>query len=118
MERMLASHIMDHLKQNEMLSDKHFGFGQGRGTENQLVLVYSEEAKWVDEGKVVDMVYLDFSKAFHVVSHLLLPDKLQLLGFCPIVILRIKSFLIGRTMSVSISGTSSLSMPVTSGVPQ
>ena len=66
----------------------------------------------------MDMAYLDFSKAFDVVSHLLLLDKLQLLGFDPIVISWIKSFLIGRTMSVSVSGTSSLSMPVTSGVPQ
>ena len=83
-----------------------------------MLLVYSEVAKWMDEGKVVDMAYLDFSKAFDVVSHLLLLDKLQLLGFDPIVISWIKSFLIGRTMSVSVSGASSLSMPVTSGVPQ
>ena len=65
--------------------------------------------------KIVDMASLDFSKTFDVVSHLLL-DKLQMLGFDPIVISWIKSFLIGRT--VSVSGTSNLSMPVASGVPQ
>ena len=70
------------------------------------------------EAKVVDMAYIDFSKAVDMVSHLLLLDKLLLLGFYPIVISWIKSFLKGRTMSVSVSGTSSLSMPVTSGVPQ
>ena len=69
----------------------------------------------MDEGKVVDMAYLDFSKSFDVVSHLLLLDKLQLLGFDPIVISCIKRFIIGHSMSVSVSGTSSLSMPVTSG---
>ena len=97
---MLASHIMDYFEQNDILSDKQFGFRQGRGTENQLLLVYSEEAKGMDERKVVDMAYLYFSKAFDVVSHLLLLVKLQLLGFNPIVISWIKSFLIGRTMSV------------------
>ena len=70
----------------------------------------------MDEGKLVDMAHLDFSKAFDVVSHLLLLDKLQLLGFDSIIISGIKSFLIG--LSVSVSGTSSFSMPVTSGVPQ
>ena len=83
-----------------------------------MLLVYSEVAKWVDEGEVVDIAYLDFSKAFDVVSHLLLLDKVQLLGFDPIVISLIKSFLIGHSMSVSVSGTSSISMPVTYGVPQ
>ena len=45
MERLLASHIMGYLEQNEILSDKQFGFRPGRGTENQLLLVYSEVAK-------------------------------------------------------------------------
>ena len=53
------------------------------------------------------------SEAFDVVSHLLLLDKPQLFGFDPIVISWIKS-----TMSVSVSGSSSFSMSVTSGVKQ
>ena len=60
----------------------------------------------------------NLSKAFDAVLYLLLPDKLQLLGSDQIVISWFKSFLIGRRMSVSVSGTSSLSLPVTSGVPQ
>ena len=72
----------------------------------------------MDEGEVVDIAYLDFSKAFDAVSHLFLLVYPQLHGFDPIVISWIKSFLICRTMFVSVSGTSSLSMPVTSGVPQ
>ena len=72
----------------------------------------------MDEGEVVDMAYIDFSNGFGVVSLHLLLDKLQLLGFDPILISWIKSILIGRSMSVSVSGTSSLSMPVTSAVPQ
>ena len=109
MERLLASDIMNYLEHIEILSDNKFGFRQGRVTENQLLLVYSEVAKWMYEGKVVDMSYLNFSKAFDMVSHLLL-NKLQLLGFDPIVISWNKSFLIGRSMSVSVSSTSSLSM--------
>ena len=51
---------MDYLEQNEILSDKQFGFRQGRGTENHLLLVHSEVAKWVDKGKVVYIAYLEF----------------------------------------------------------
>ena len=109
---------MNYLEQNEILLDKQFGFRHCRGTKTQLLLVYSEVDKRVDEGKIVGMSYLDFSKAFDVVSRLLLLDKLQLCGFDPIVISWIKSFPIGRSMSVSVSGTPSLSMPVPSEVPQ
>ena len=107
---------MDYLEQNEILSDMQFGLQQGRGTEHQMLPVYNEVAKWVDEGKVVNMAYLDFSKAFDVVSQLLLLDKLQLLGYDPIVISWFKTFLVVQSMSVPVSDTTKLFMPVTSGV--
>ena len=44
MERMLASHIMDSLGQNDILSGKQFRFRQVRVTENKMLLVYSEVA--------------------------------------------------------------------------
>ena len=49
--------------------------------------------------------------------HLLI-EKLQFIVFDPIVISRINSYLICRTMYVSVSGATSLLMPVTSSVPQ
>ena len=57
---------MDFLEENQ-LSNGQFGFRRGRSTEDQLLLVYNEVVRGVDAGNVVDMVYLDFSKAFDLV---------------------------------------------------
>ena len=56
-------------------------------------------------------------KAFDVVSHNLLLDKLRLLGICSPLTDWIADFLIGRVMSVSVSDTR-IFMDVSSGGPQ
>ena len=118
MERILAVHIEQFLEANGLLSERQFGFRKGRSTEDQMLLVYGEVARLVDAGRVVDMVYLDFSKAFDLVSHQILIEKLIALGFHRDVVGWIRSFLLGRSMSVLVSGGMSRSETVTSGVPQ
>ena len=44
-----------------VLSGRQFGFRAGRGTEDQLLLMYGQLAKCVDAGGVVDVLFLDFS---------------------------------------------------------
>ena len=72
----------------------------------------------MDRGLVVDVVYLDFSKAFDVVSHQVLLEKLCSLGFDGLVLGWIRSFLVDRRMSVLVNGAKSSLRHVTSGVPQ
>ena len=69
-------------------------------------------------GFVVDVIFMDFSKAFDRVSHSLLINKLRLQGFDHDLANWIESFLVGRTMSVSVGGKLSSVRDVTSGVPQ
>ncbi len=49
--------------------------------------------KWLNEGIAVDLIYLDFSKAFDSVNHRLLLHKLRGYGIVPIVISWVKCFL-------------------------
>ncbi len=53
---------------------------------------------------VVDLIYLDFSKAFEFVNHRLLLDKLRGYGIVPIVISWIECFLSRRTFQVNVNG--------------
>ena len=63
-------------------------------------------------------MYLDFSKAFDLVSHSVLLVKLECLGFCSKLVKWIEGFLTGRVMWVSVNGCDSERVEVTSGVPQ
>jgi len=72
----------------------------------------------LDEGFEVDVIYLDYRKAFNSVPILRLIEKLRVYGLKSKVIQWIKSFLTGRTMKVLINGSFSDLKEVLSGVPQ
>jgi len=61
---------------------------------------------------------LDFSKAFDMVSHRKLLDKLRSYGISGQTLQWLESFLCHRTMKVVVDGEHSTVKPVTSGVPQ
>lgn len=118
MERIVARQIMDYLEVNDLLSPHQYGFRPGRSTEDQLILTYDYVSQCVDDGFVVDMIFLDFSKAFDLVNHLILLEKLSCLGIRGDMLRWIAGFLSNRSLSVVVDGSSSGERPVVSGVPQ
>ena len=74
-------------------------------------------SKWYDVGFIVDVFLFDFAEAFDAVSRPLLLNKLRFLGNYGSLITWIADFLIGRVMTVMVSGIRSSFMDVRSGVP-
>ena len=72
----------------------------------------------MDEGKAVDVVYADFSKAFDTVPHNILMEKLAAHSLDGRMLRWVKHCLDGYAQSVVVSGVESSWWPVTSTVPQ
>ena len=72
----------------------------------------------LDSGHTIDVIYLDFKKAFDSVPHMRLLSKLNSYGFRDPLLGWLKSFLIGRRQRVCVHDTVSLWHNVTSGIPQ
>ena len=117
-ERLLCEHLTDYLESNMLLSPHQFGFRASRSTMDQLLMVYDNVSRNVDEGHIVDVILFDFSKAFDVVVHDVLIAKLKSLGICGNILHCIHSFLTNRSMRVCVNGHYSQDRDVLSGVPQ
>ena len=72
----------------------------------------------LEDGDCVDVAYLDFRKAFDLVSHKHLLLKLQNHGINGQVLKWVKAFLENRKQKVVIRGVESENLDVLSGVPQ
>ena len=90
----------------------------GRSCVTNLLEYLEELTKLVDRGASVDVVYLDFAKAFDKVPISRLLEKCRGLGIEGNILGWIKSWLSGRKQRVVVNGQASSWGQVLSGVPQ
>jgi hypothetical protein len=106
------------IQMESFIAPQQHGFLSGRSCTTQLLDTLEHWTKMLDEGLAIDVVYLDFAKAFDSVPHRRLLAKLDSYGIRGKVLRWIAHFLIGRKQRVMINGTASEWGEVLSGVPQ
>ena len=80
---------------------------KGRLCLANLIIFYDWVTRLVDKGKTVDVVYLDFSKAFVMVSQIILLGKLAVLGLDRYILLWVRNWLEGCAQWVVVNGVKS-----------
>ena len=90
----------------------------GRSCLTNLLEALESWTRALDEGHGVDIIYLDYRKAFDSVPLKRLMEKLRANGLTGKLLRWIESFLTGRRMRVTLGGSFSEWIRVLSGVPQ
>ena len=118
MESLIRDAITNHLKINNLIKNSQHGFADNRSCQTNLIEFMDFVTKRVDEGEAVDVVYLDFSKAFDKISHKKLIQKLKAHGVKGVILDWIEDWLKDRKQRVSVNGFMSDEKDVSSSVPQ
>ncbi|KAJ7402699.1 hypothetical protein BTVI_83965 [Pitangus sulphuratus] len=100
MEKIILGAIPWHLQDGYGVRPSQHRFKRGRSCLTNLNSFYDQVTHLVDEGKAVDVVYLDFSKAFDTLSHSILLEKLAAHGLDRSTLCSVKNWLEGRAQRV------------------
>ena len=117
-EKVLRNAIVKHIEDNNLLNPNQHGFRSGHSCLSQLVQHYDQITQHMENGKNIDVIYLDFAKAFDKLDFTVTLQKVYNLGITGKIHRWIKSFLTGREQAVTVNGVKSQNQDVKSGVPQ
>ena len=118
LESFVRDVIVDHLNDNNLYTQCQHGFRNKRSCNTQLLEVMEEITDLLDNGDTVDIVYLDFRKAFDSVPHERLLIKLRAYGIVNNVHNWVRNFLTNRYQRVRVGEIYSSGAKVLSGIPQ
>lgn len=117
-EKIIYSEILLFCTSNSILPREQHGFIPGRSVITNLLTCTADWTKSIDMGSPVDVVYLDFTRAFDKVPKRRLLAKLWHCGIRGDLLKWIEAYLTDRLFQVRVEKCVSEQFPVDSGVPQ
>ena len=113
-EKVPRNSIIKYTEENNLFNPGQHGFRLGRSCLSQLVAHYDNIMRLLQN---VDVVYLDFAKAFDKVDFMVTMRKLQEMGITGKLGRWINAFLTHRKQAILVNGARSEPTEVKSGVP-
>jgi hypothetical protein len=118
MESIIKDEMTRFLNEQEWISKQQHGFVSGRSCLTNLLEAFDAWTRLLDEGYGIDVIFLDYQKAFDTVPHSRLLKKIKEIGVPDKLLEWITSFLVMRKMRVRVGCNFSDWKEVWSGVPQ
>ena len=118
LEKLLQNIMERHAEKYGLFSEEQHGFRKKRSTISNILKCQQKILEERSQGKTVDTVFLDLSKAFDKVPTQMLIKRLKNCGFRGKILQFCRNFLEGRRQYVIANGKSSEERAVTSGTPQ
>ena len=118
LERIISENILEHIKSNSLQCPQQHGFTTGRSTATNLLEAVNILSESLSHNVPVDVIFLDYAKAFDTVTHIRLGNQIETFGIRGNMLAWIKAFLTGKRQKVVVNSALSQWTPETSGVPQ
>jgi Reverse transcriptase (RNA-dependent DNA polymerase) len=106
LESVIKDKIVTHLDRHRLIKNTQHGFMKGRSCASNLLTFLEKVTATLDNGEAVDVIYLDFAKAFDTVPHERLKKKLKAQGITG-DLKWIAAWLDGRKQRVCLNGKES-----------
>lgn len=118
LERVVFNRMKLFLNKYNILNSAQHGFREGKSTQTAILGFLKSLYQNLDNNKKCLGLFMDLSKAFDLVDHALLINKLEKYGFRGRLGSWLRSYLSDRKQIVEIDGKRSNPLEVTCGVPQ
>ena len=117
-EYFVNQNLMDYINNNDILSDRQFGFRKDNSTTYLMLELFDRIYSSKEKGNKPAIIFLDIKKAFDTVDHDILLKKLKHYGISGTVYKWFKSYLSNRHQSTKLGKRISAALLILWGVPQ
>ena len=100
LEKVIYDRVYNFLNETNQIYDSQYGFRSGHSCENTVSELISAILKGFQNKKFTAGLFLDLSKAFDMLKHSILIDKLNYYGICGVALDWFRSYLTDRKIRV------------------
>lgn len=118
LEKLIVEDIINHIKTNHLNCEEQHGFTMNKSTTTNLLEALNVITEAQMHGIPVDVLFLDYQKAFDTVPHERLIRQVESFGITDKALEWIRAFLSNRRQRVRVNDSISSWKPVVSGIPQ
>ena len=118
LERHVTKSLTNYLNENNLIFKYQSAFRENHSTETALIKLTDELLFNMDNDKLTGMISIDFKKAFDLISHEILLQKLQMYGLSDSAVKWFHSYLSDRQQCMKVNGCTSSLLPINQDIPQ